>query len=240
MNETRVYEIGQHRIVIASRDSVGLPTPYSILIANCIPELSGHTVIDVGTGSGILGIIARLQGAARVYVLDTNVEAISVALENAERNAVQDEFAPLPTGATIIPLPPGETVDMVLCNPAQLPLPEPDRPDSAFYAGQDGRRMIEEVIRAAPGRLSPSGRLLMTHNSMTDFPESVRLMKSLGLEPRVLAERTFEFRPFVDRAWLDELGGTARQLYTVRDGRPYETLYVVEARLRGHADSEQG
>ena len=95
--------------------------------------------------------------------------------------------------------------------------------------------MIEELVRDTPGRLSSSGRLLMTHNSLVDFPASLRLMESQNLEPQVLAERSLEFRPFIDRDWLDQLGGTARGLYTVRDGRAYETLYVVEARLRSEA-----
>ena len=65
--------------------------------------------------------------------------------------------------------------------PVQRPLPERDRSENPFfYAGPDGRAMIEEVIRATPGRLSPSGRLLMIYNSLTDFPASVRLLASLG------------------------------------------------------------
>src|SRR5712692_4668084 len=89
MDQVQVYEIGPHRVAIACRDGVVPPTPYSLFLADHIPEMPGHTVVDVGTGSGILGIVARLQGASRVYVLDTIAEAISVATENAERNAVQ-------------------------------------------------------------------------------------------------------------------------------------------------------
>jgi hypothetical protein len=76
----------------------------------------------------------------------------------------------------------------------------------------------------------------MTHNSLTDFPAGLRLMASVRLDPRVVVERSLEFCPFINRAWLDALGGTARGLYTVHDGRAYETLHVVEARLRaGHS-----
>jgi methylase of polypeptide subunit release factors len=232
MDNAQVYEIGRHRVAIAGREAVGPPTPYTLLLAEHIPQMSGETAVDVGTGSGFLGIVARLQGAARVYLLDTNAAAISVAMDNAKRNSVRDGFIHLPIGRTLIPLPPGELVDLVICNPAQLPLPEADRADSPFYAGRDGRRMIEALIRDTPGRLSRFGRLLMTHNSLADFPASLRLMESQGLEPQVLAERSLEFRPFINRAWLDELGGTARGLYAVRDGRAYETVYVVEARLR--------
>jgi hypothetical protein len=52
----------------------------------------------------------------------------------------------------------------------------------------------------------------------------------VGLRPRVLAERALELRPLFDREWLDELGGVGLGLYTVRDGRAFETIYAVEAR----------
>jgi hypothetical protein len=38
----------------------------------------------------------------------------------------------------------------------------------------------------------------------------------------------------MDRAWLDKLGGEAEGLYSVRDGIPYETLYVVDAMVYSH------
>jgi hypothetical protein len=91
--------------------------------------------------------------------------------------------------------------------------------------------MIEDVITAGPARLSPGGRLFMVLNSVTDFPKSLALMEAVGLRPRVLAERTLELRPLFDREWLDELGGVGLGLYTVRDGRAFETIYAVEARL---------
>ncbi len=171
-----------------------------------------------------------------MYVLDINTEAIAIAMENAARNGVQKGFVPGLTGSTMLPLPDGVAVDHIICNPAQLPMRKSEKADDPFYAGADGRQMIEGLIRETPTWLSRTGRLLMTHNSLTDVPASIQLMESVGLEPRVLAERLLEFRPFIVREWLDELGGTKRGLYTVRDGRAYETLYVVEARTR----SERG
>jgi release factor glutamine methyltransferase len=228
----QTYEIGRHRVAIVSRGEVLPATPYSLFLADHMPEMQGQTVVDLGTGSGILGIVARLQGASRVYVLDINPEAVVIAIENAARNGVQEGFVSLPTGSTMLPLPEGVAVDHIICNPAQLPMRKSEKAGDPFYAGDNGRQMIEGVIRETPAWLSPTGRLLMTHNSLSDLPASIELMASVGLEPRVVAERLLEFRPFIDREWLDELGGTKRGLYTIRDGRPYETLYVVEARNR--------
>lgn len=46
------------------------------------------SVLDVGTGSGILGIIAARLGAKTVLGLDTDPEALEVAGKNVERNKV--------------------------------------------------------------------------------------------------------------------------------------------------------
>ena len=48
----------------------------------------GCTLLDVGTGSGILAIAAARLGAVSVLALDTDPVAVSVARENAERNGV--------------------------------------------------------------------------------------------------------------------------------------------------------
>lgn len=49
-----------------------------------------ETVIDVGTGSGILGIAAVLLGAERAYMCDIDADAILTAKENAELNGVSE------------------------------------------------------------------------------------------------------------------------------------------------------
>jgi len=48
-----------------------------------------HTVLDVGTGSGILAIAATLLSARAVYACDTDPVAVEVARENIERNETQ-------------------------------------------------------------------------------------------------------------------------------------------------------
>jgi methylase of polypeptide subunit release factors len=229
MDETEIHLIGRHRITLNFRDDVGPASTYSLILAENIPDRTGKTVVDLGSGSGILAIVASLQGAIKVYLLDTYDKAISLALENAERNGVRDRFIHLPIGATILPLPVGEQVDFILSNPAQLPLPQRERENSPFYAGPDGRSMIDAFIREAPLKLNSSGHLLITHNSLANLRKSLDMLKSVRLRPRILAERSIPFRPFIDRAWLDHLGGEAERLYSVRNGEAYETLYVVDA-----------
>lgn len=53
----------------------------------------GERILDVGTGSGILGIAACLLGAGSVHGVDIDPTAVKVATENAALNDVEDKFS---------------------------------------------------------------------------------------------------------------------------------------------------
>ena len=53
-----------------------------MLLAENIPDLTRKIAVDLGTVSGILAIVASLQWAATVYLLDTYDKAINLAREN--------------------------------------------------------------------------------------------------------------------------------------------------------------
>lgn len=61
----------------------------------CLAALEEHlqpgaTVLDLGCGSGILGIAAARLGAARVVALDTDPVAVEATRQNAARNGVSE------------------------------------------------------------------------------------------------------------------------------------------------------
>lgn len=51
-------------------------------------DVEGKNVIDVGCGSGILGIAAKICGAKSVYMCDIDAQAVEFATQNAKLNNV--------------------------------------------------------------------------------------------------------------------------------------------------------
>ncbi len=64
------------------------------------PRLDGATVLDVGTGSGILSLVALALGATRAVALDNDEDVLGVVRENAARNglAARVEASATPVG----------------------------------------------------------------------------------------------------------------------------------------------
>jgi ribosomal protein L11 methyltransferase len=68
------------------------PTTRQCLEALGELDASGRSVLDVGTGSGILAVAAAKRGAGRVVAVDVDPLAVRAAEENARRNGVHVEI----------------------------------------------------------------------------------------------------------------------------------------------------
>lgn len=75
----------------------------------------GNTLVDVGTGSGVLAIAAVKMGAGRVYALEVDPTAVRVARDNAAENGV-DEVVHVIESDLLAELPEGTHVDLMVAN----------------------------------------------------------------------------------------------------------------------------
>ena len=79
-------------------------------------DLRGRTLIDYGCGSGILGLCAALLGAAEVWFVDVDAQALAASRMNAERNGLLDRVRFLHPGA-VPAQPAGLLIANILLNP---------------------------------------------------------------------------------------------------------------------------
>lgn len=63
------------------------------LVRQALRESGGETLLDVGCGTGILGIAAALMGAARVVGIDNDPDAVAAATDNVVLNGVDEQMA---------------------------------------------------------------------------------------------------------------------------------------------------
>ncbi len=114
-------------VSIDPEESFGLGDhPTTRIVADLLCRLMApeSSVLDMGTGSGVLSIVAAVLGARRVVGIDRAIGAVAVAQRNAERNTVS-EVTEFSEGSTV---PIGEQFDFVAANilaPVLLDLCEP-------------------------------------------------------------------------------------------------------------------
>lgn len=86
---------GRIEVEIEPGASFGLGDhPTTRLCAAAVRSLvrSGDRVLDVGCGSGVLGIVALMFGAASVRAIDVSAAAVDATRANADRNGVGDRL----------------------------------------------------------------------------------------------------------------------------------------------------
>ena len=91
--KTKPIHIGDQKLIIPAGAAFG--TGEHATTSMCLAKLkqivrAGDVVVDLGTGSGILALAARLLGAKRVIALDNDPTAIRVAKENARLNKIDN------------------------------------------------------------------------------------------------------------------------------------------------------
>ena len=152
-------------LVVALLDAAKGRTP------SARPE--GWTVADVGTGSGILAVVAALKlPGSHVTAVDRSPAALDVARANAAAHRVADriEFVESDLFAQVEP---GRRFDFIVSNPPYVATAEMDElprdvrdfePREALEAGPRGTEVIERLIPQAAERLVPGGGLYVEHS----------------------------------------------------------------------------
>jgi release factor glutamine methyltransferase len=142
--------------------SIYSPREDTLLMLDEITQLDfeGKSVLDLGTGSGILGLYCALRGA-HVTVADIDEKAVHHATEAGKRLGVElhgvtsDLFSNLP-----------DTFDWILFNPPYLPSEGIN--DRTVDGGHKGRMVIDRFLEGLPDHLSENGTAFLLVSSLNE------------------------------------------------------------------------
>jgi len=151
-------------------------------------DLSGKSVADIGTGSGILALAAARAGATNVLALDINPNAALSALENAQANGLGDRVTAACMNL-LAALPPRPLFDVILSSPPKHAGEPRDLADRGWHAGPQYRD-VAALFGQARERLKPNGRLYVMVSSDSDLDLFGRLIDEAGFRARLAYERS--------------------------------------------------
>ena len=172
------------------------PAEDTFLLAENLKVKKTDRLLEIGTGTGIIAIIAS-KITENVIAVDINKYAVECALKNSDINQsnidvrLGDLFDPVKN----------DKFDIILFNTPYLPTNEEERIDdeleAAWDGGPDGRAVINRFIEEVSDHLSPCGRVQLVQSSLSNVEETVGRLMEKGFNVSITASERFFFEEVV-------------------------------------------
>jgi release factor glutamine methyltransferase len=173
-------------LVLYVHPEVYEPAEDSFALAKRVPALAGGNVLDVGTGSGLLALVAKSEDSDV-----TGVDVSEVAVENAKFNASQNGLDCKFMVSDLFSNVDGD-FDLIIFNPPYLPTGEGEEVkgslDKAWNGGEGGREVIDRFLDNFQFFLKPDGALLTLASSLSGVEQTLARLRKHGFDPKVVEE----------------------------------------------------
>lgn len=144
----------------------------------------GDRVLDMGTGSGVNGILAARHGA-EVLAVDINPDAVAAATLNAAKNGVAHFFTA--RESDVFEAVDGE-FDLVIFDPPFRWFRPRDMLEAAIT--DENYRAMRAFFKDLPQHLSPTGRVLLFFGTSGDVAFLTSLIEASAMRCEVVASQS--------------------------------------------------
>ena len=179
--------------IINTHDNVYIPAEDSYLLADNLEIKAGQSVLEIGTGSGIVAMYAsRLTDS--ITVTDINFDACQLAEKNFAANGIEN--IEILFGNMFEPVE-NRKFDVILFNTPYLPTEEGDVIDDtinyAFDGGLNGRKVIDMFLNEVENHLNDGGIVQMIQSSLSGNEETLQKFDEMGFIAEIKASEHFFF-----------------------------------------------
>ena len=176
------------------------PADDTFLIADKLDQVivEGDAVLDIGTGCGILAVLASKK-ASIVVATDVNPHAVECAKQNAKANRAASNLE-VRLGDLFGPILKTEKFDVILFNAPYLPSTPKEQKawiSRAWAGGRAGRQIIDNFIANAPNYLKEKGRILLAQSTLSNVQRTLMRFSDIGLNVKAVAEKKVAFETIV-------------------------------------------
>ena len=182
---------------IETDDLVYIPSDDTFLLAENLEIKEGQSVLEIGTGSGLVSMYASLL-TDDVTATDINYNALELAEKNFKLNnigtiklAFGDLFEPVKD----------RKFDVILFNTPYLPTDSDDIINDdlnyAFDGGLDGRKVIDRFINQVSNHLNEKGIVQIIQSSLSDNDRTLDMFDRNGFVAEIAESEKFFFEEIV-------------------------------------------
>ena len=179
--------------IINTDDNVYIPAEDSYLLADNLEIKEGQSVLEIGTGSGIVAMYAS-KLTDRITVTDINLDACLLAEKNFKDNGIEN--IEILFGNMFEPVK-DRKFDVILFNTPYLPTEEDEVLDDtinyAFDGGLNGRKVIDVFLDEVGNHLNDGGIVQMIQSSLSGNDETLDKLDEMGFIAEIAASEHFFF-----------------------------------------------
>ena len=173
-------------------DGVYEPADDTFILCANLDITPGETMLEIGTGCGLVAIIAATAGA---QVIATDYSELAV--RNAKKNVTLhkcEAHVEIRQGDLFEPIQPDEQFSLIVFNPPYLPGTKEDPAfDPSWSGGNRGYEVTERFLEQCNPFLQADGRLLLVQSSLSDPDHITRQLKLRFRKVTVKEKKKFFF-----------------------------------------------